>query len=140
MTKARAHSFEDHTGELRVKIDAPSLEELFAEAGRVLAEAQMGQAPLPEPAASVEHVDLRAHDCEALLVDWLNELLFRSEVKRSVYVDLRVERVTEHELSAAIRGSQPLEELRTLVKAATLHDMKIRRTDCGLTTSVVFDI
>lgn len=140
MTTAGEHRFEEHTGELRVRLEAPSLEELFVEAGRALAEVQVGRGPLPAPAGMIERVELRAHDAEALLVDWLNELLFRSEVARRIYVELLLERVTGRELTGAIRGSRPREELRTLVKAATLHGMKIERGARGFATSVVFDV
>lgn len=120
MTAAR-HSFEDHTSEVRLCVSAGTLAAIFEEAGRALAELML-DGPPPPSRGPVEQVRLVARDRAALLVDWLNELIFLSETRKQVYVELRVDSVSDTALTASVRGVFP-DVLRTAVKAATLHDV-----------------
>lgn len=132
------HTFE-HTGELRVRLDAPSAKELFAEALRALAEIALGSKAAPTPLGAPERVTLKARDRDALLVDWMNELVFRSETEKRIFVEVEVDRLSDQEISASVRGRE-VAELRTLVKAATLHEVHIVENGDGLTATVTLDI
>lgn len=134
------HSFVDHVGEVRVRLEAPSLPELFVEAGRALAELVAPEGGARARSRASEEVVVRASDRDALLVEWLDELIFRSETAKRVYPELSVESVSEHEVRAHIRGVE-IEDLRTPVKAATLHDLHIEeRPEGGYAASVVLDV
>jgi SHS2 domain-containing protein len=50
-----------------------------------------------------------------------------------------VQRVTETELVATIRGAEP-DHLKTAVKAATFHRLRIAEERGRLTASVVLDV
>ncbi|UQA57697.1 archease [Polyangium aurulentum] len=140
MTTGPSHTFEEHTGELRLRLDAPTVEGLFVEAARALAELAVGtDERLPEPEGEPEPVRLESVDREALLVDWLNELIFRTEIDGKAYVDCRLARIDESTLEATIRGaSHPA--LRPLVKAATLHGVHITEKPHGYSVTVILDI
>ncbi len=159
------HAFEEHTSELQVRLEAPTLAELFAEAGRALAEVMSADTPLaPSPSTPLatgvakpgravvpslaegatelgpyESVRLHAADRSALLVDWLNELLFRTETARRIFTDFRVDRISDQELSASIRGPQ-VELEQTPVKAATMHNIAIREELGRFRATVVLDV
>jgi SHS2 domain-containing protein len=135
------HRFEEHVGELRISLEARSLGDLFAEAARALAEIMGGAgaaaaSPPPGPPAEVR---LHAADRDALLVDWLNELIYRAETNRTIYDDIRIERISERELHASIRGFA-VEDMRTPVKAATFHGLELRDQPRGLSATVVLDV
>ncbi len=136
------HAFEDHTAEVRVRLEAETMPALFAEAGRALAELF---APEPSSLATSdrltrEEVVVRASDRDALLVEWLNELVFRSEVDKCVFPDPEVLSVSDRELRATLRGA-PVEELRTAVKAATMHGLRIEeRAGGGVRATVILDV
>lgn len=115
------HSFEDHTSEVRLCVSAGTLAGVFEEAGRALAELML-DGPPPSARGPVEEVRLVARDRSALLVCWLNELIFLSETRKRVFVELWVDSVSETGLTASARGVFP-DVLRTAVKAATLHDV-----------------
>jgi len=138
LSEGPTHSFEEHTGEVLLKITAPTLPQLFEEAGRALAEL-MAEQWTDDPAAATELVVVRALDREALLVEWLNELVFRSETRERVYPYLRVTGLTDRELQAQIRGAVP-NLLRTAVKAATYHRLQIAPSADGYTATVVLDV
>jgi SHS2 domain-containing protein len=115
------HSFEDHTSEVRLCVTAETLAAVFEEAGHALAELML-DGPPPASLGPVDEVSLVAPDRAALLVHWLNELIFLSETRKQVYVDFQVDSVSETALHARVRGVFP-DVLRTAVKAATLHDV-----------------
>ena len=161
------HLHEEHTGELRIRLWARSLAELFEEAARALGEA-MGAARVadevdevdeaanarddaieeepekidpPGVAAgpSIERVSLEAYDREALLVDWLNELIFRAETGRKIFSEARIDQIDDRSLAAEITG-RPAPLGRTFVKAATFHGLRIEEVPGGLSASVLLDI
>ena len=132
------HAFEEHVGEVQIRIEAPSLPELFAEAGRALAELFLEDPAAAAPGERVEVV-VRASDREALLAEWLNELVFQSETRHCAFTDLDVTGISDHELHARI-GGIPIEGPRLAVKAATLHGLGIREQRGSWTASVVLDV
>jgi SHS2 domain-containing protein len=131
------HSLVEHVGELAIRLEADSPPELFAESARALAEVMLGR-----PAAAsgpYEHVWVKAPDREALLVAWLDELIFRAERDHKVYGDVQIQRVADGEMDAAVRG-EPAGDLKTQVKAATYHGLAIVDTPTGVTATVVLDV
>lgn len=133
------HRFEEHTGEVRLELSASSLEELFAEAGRALAEIMLGELPASTTPGLEQRISVRARDRAALLVEWLNELIFRSETSKQVFTRLRVDRVGVNEMQAVVAGVSP-ESLRTQVKAATLHRLSLENRGGAWQASVVLDV
>lgn len=134
---ASRHVFADHVGEVRLRVESSTLAGIFEEAARALAELMMERSS--GPADSEEAVAIHAKDREALLVDWLNELIFLSETRHRIYGDVRVHRVSNTDLEATVRGAFP-ETLRTAVKAATLHGLEIEESTQGFSASLVLDV
>lgn len=131
-----SHTLEEHTGELKLRIEAPTLAELFAEAGRALAETMgpVNDGPLVE-----KRIEIEASDREALLVDWLNELVFLSEVEKAIFQRFRVELPSERRLEASASGVK-VERLRNPVKAATYHGLSVSEREGGFVATVVVDV
>jgi SHS2 domain-containing protein len=138
MTAVARHSFEDHTGEVRLRLEAPTLAALFEEAAMGLAELMLEVASDTREERE-QSVTVEARDREALLVAWLNELVFLSETRGRVYTEVRVHSVSDTRLEASVRGVFP-EALRTAVKAATLHGLKVDESADGFTATVVLDV
>lgn len=135
--KAR-HRFLDHIGEVRLSVRAGSFAELVAEAGRALAGLQLGDAPRAA-AGPWREVALEAPDREALLVEWLNELIYRAEVEREVATEFEVTDAGDRTLRARFRAV-PVPEPPALVKAATLHGARVTATAKGVEADVVLDV
>lgn len=133
-----SHRWVDHTGELSLQVRAPTLELLFEQAGRALAELQL-EGAMTRTLGDDVRVEVEARDPAALLAAWLNELIFLSEINKRVFTDLHVERVTDKELSAHVRGVVP-SALRTPVKAATMHDLSVEATPAGYAARIVLDV
>ncbi|HEX8795791.1 MAG TPA: archease [Polyangiaceae bacterium] len=132
------HTLEDHVGEVQLRLGAASLPGVFEEAARALAELMCAEGG--EPEGEPVPVRIGAPDREALLAAWIDELVFLSETHKRVWVEARIERLTDRELVAVVRGFEPA-ALRTQVKAATLHGLTIRETDDGrCEATVVLDV
>jgi SHS2 domain-containing protein len=133
-----SHEIIDHASEVRLRIRAGSLAELLAEAGRALAELQLGEsrgAPTPK----WRDIEVSAPDRAALLAEWLNELIFLGEAEAWVPVQFEVERASD--TSARIRASGMwLDRAPGLVKAATLHGLRVDEIAGGLEGQVILDV
>jgi len=134
---ASGHELAEHTAEVAVTLWADTLSELFAEAARALANV-MAASPAPSDGPA-ERVHLEASDCDALLVDWLNELLYLGEVRRRVYTEVEMHDITKTSLWATVRGPS-VEGVRLHVKAATFHGLHIERGASGYTATVILDV
>lgn len=138
MAAETRHSFEGHTSEVRLCVWGPTFEAVFEEAGRGLAALMLEGTP-GEPAAEQQHVEVHGRDRAALLVAWLNELIYLSEAHKQVYTDLHIDELTETSLRGSVRGVEP-EALRTAVKAATLYDVVVGEAEDGCSARVVLDV
>src|SRR5688500_8610987 len=91
----------------------------------------------PRPARIV----LGPTDVEALLVDWLNELILLTEEGRACVADVQAETVTEDRVQARVDlvdcGQAPE---GTELKAATYHQLSVRHDDSGWVAVVYFDV
>lgn len=134
---AARHTFGEHTGELEVRLEADSLPELYAEAGRALADVLAG----PDAAAAGAWLEASATapDRDALLVEWLNELLFLSEREKLAFPEIEIRRLSDTAVEGRVRGAE-VAELRTAVKAATYHGVRVAEGPGGVSATVLLDI
>jgi SHS2 domain-containing protein len=131
------HTFVEHTSEVELRLDAPTLAALFVEAGHALAELMLGEVAGPETVT--DQVTVTAPDRAALLAAWIDELIFRSETRKAVFTTFEVARVDEREIVATIKGvTEPV--IKTAVKAATFHDLRVVEEDGRWLASVVLDV
>jgi SHS2 domain-containing protein len=125
----------DHTAELELEIEAPSEEAVFAEALAALAELA-GDAGGPPVSRDLE---VAADDRTLLLVEWLSELVYLSEIEEFVPERIASMELAEGTLRATVQGhrGQP----RHLVKAVTLHRLELEGDDeVGWWARVVLDV
>ena len=127
---------EEHVGEWKVSLRADTLEELFAEAARVVSRAC---GPASGEPGDWEPVALHARDDATLLVDWLNELLGRSEVTGRAYDEVRGLRIEGGWLAGEVRGKAVM-HWRSALKAATYHGLELERDESRVSAVVLFDV
>jgi SHS2 domain-containing protein len=130
--------FLEHIGEVRLRVQAGSLTELLAEAGRALADLLLRGGPA-QTGSRWRHIEVRSADREALLVDWLNELIYQAETTREVPAEFEVLEATATRVRARVRGVA-VDQPPALVKAATLHGARVEVVAGGLEADVVLDI
>ena len=82
---------------------------------------------------------VRAGDQGALLVDWLNELIYLAETDRWVATEFVPQAGGPLELRIRARGAT-VDTAPSRVKAATHHGLDVRTTADGVEAEVVFDV
>jgi SHS2 domain-containing protein len=127
------YRFVDHTAELELEIEASSAEAVLVEALRAFADlaGEMGGED-DERTVSVD-----APDEPALLAAWLDELVFLAETEGFVASEADV-RVSGTRAEARLRGRHG--DPRPLVKAVTLHRLRLRRRNGIWEGRVVLDV
>ncbi len=128
----------EHPGEVRLRLRAGSLGELAAVAGRALAELEARDAP-EGGTGEWREVRISGRDAEALLVNWLNELIYLAEAERWIGVEFRAVTATETELVMRVRGVR-VETAPSAVKAATFHGLQVATASGGVTADIVLDV
>ncbi|USZ67759.1 archease [Halorussus salilacus] len=135
-----SYSLRDHTADVAVEATGASLADAFAAVADGMAAAMCEEVP-----ASGDRfdVDVRAESREALLFDYLDELIYQRDVRAVLPVDNEVE-VREEGGEWVAAGSArgvPLGELSAReIKAVTYSEMDLSETDDGWRAYVVFDV
>jgi len=133
----------EHTADLGLRVVAPDLPALFETAAEGLFDvivANRGDVRDDEE----EQVRLQAESQEELLLDWLNELIFRCETRHRLYHRFRVVLdQSGRSLEASIWG-EPIDPDRHIldheVKAATRHRLVVRHEAASWLAEVILDI
>ena len=127
----------DHTADRALTVRGKDLDDLLQNAalGMVrLSGAVAGPGPI-----QLREIHLRAVDEGSLLISWLEELLYSLEILGLTWVDTAIHTHDGQELQAVVQQA-PLASLTQSIKAVTYHALRIRRSDEGLETTVVFDV
>lgn len=127
-----------HTADVRLRVSAPSLEELFRDAMRGMYAVMRGDAA---GGARVTRT-LAVHDSAdttSLLIDFLNEVLGRAHVAGELFDEVAFTRFDATSLDATLTGLAPA-SFEEDVKAVTYHEAEVRRDGGGWETVVVFDL
>jgi SHS2 domain-containing protein len=142
----------DHTADLGLRVEAPTREALFEEAGRAFT-ALIVEAPdvTVRPRERLD-VALTAADPADLLFDWLHALLVAFEVRHLVHARFAVELVELDErdgregdlqLRASAWGERvdpARHRLVREVKAITYHGLWLRPEGAGWAAEVIVDV
>jgi len=146
MSEADGYAEIDHTADLGLRVWADTLEGLFHQAARGLADL------LTDPATVVPRVErvfeLRAIDLEELLVAWLNEILYAWESEDLLLAAIRemsIRRVGDGFALRARAAGETRDPARhpvgEPVKAATYHGLRIvPRADGRYEVTLIFDM
>src|SRR5688572_25818659 len=96
----------DHTADLGLRVRAPDLDSLFAEAATAMFSVIVEDLSSVQPSNEVQ-VNLNADERDYLLFDWLKELLYRFDTEHMLFGKFEV-RVTEQGLQGKAWG-EPLD-------------------------------
>jgi SHS2 domain-containing protein len=131
----------EHTADLGLRVTAPNLPTLLAEAGTGLASmivANLDAVELVEERA----IAIEGADREYLIFDWLSELLYLYETRHLVLRAFDVQ-LTASGLKAIAHGERLDPDRHVLdheVKAITYHQLKLEQSTSGWLLEVIVDI
>lgn len=99
--------------------------------------------PATVTARSTIPLAVEAEDQEALLVAWLNELLYLYDAKRFIGADCTILALAEARMAAEVQGETADRAQHVVVghvKAVTYHQLHVGRTPTGWEARVVVDV
>jgi len=130
-----------HTADIRLKVEASSLEELFLAA-------LQGMADIIKPnfcKQIKEHtvqktVQTSSVDTTTLLIDFLSDILMHSQVNKAIYCHTTFKKLESNILHATIFGA-PVDSFDEDIKAVTYHEAEVKKNETGnWKTVIIFDI
>jgi SHS2 domain-containing protein len=134
-------SFEElsHTADVRMRVEAPTLNLLFSDAFLALMLTVFGK---DRRTGYRKELQVEAQDTETLLLDFLSEVLFICEVEGLVFASATIE-ITGHSLIAVLEG-EPFDRTRhaegTEVKGISYSGMAITKDTNGYMVDILFDV
>lgn len=144
-SQGKEYEYLEHTADIKYLAYGKNLEEVFENAAlamfNVIIDTQQVSGETPR------EIFLKSPDLEALLVDWLSELLYIFEVDEIVFREFRVKKIIEEEgeysITAQALGEKYYPEshpFETEIKAVTYNQLEIVKTANGWRAQVVVDI
>jgi SHS2 domain-containing protein len=127
-----------HTADVRLKIEADSLEELFSGGARTINEIlKPGFCKEVESNnAIVRKVEVHSIDLTALFIDFLSEILTLNYTEKAIFCAFDILELTNHSVIATAKGRKaPFFEED--VKAVTYHESDVHKNKSGNFESIV---
>ena len=130
----------EHTADAGIRAYGSDIKEVFVNAARGLFSLITELDDVVE--AEYRDIELTAPDEENLLVEWLNELIYLFDAENILFKRFDISEIDNTKLKVRSYGERvdtSRHQLKTGVKAATYHMLKIERDD-GCKAEVLFDI
>jgi len=138
-----------HTADIKIRVYGSSMKEIFKNAlmgmfqvigphadGCEEKDDRLVCPELPE----THDITVDAIDRDALLVDFLSEALYLSDVHNEAYFDADIGDLTDTHIKATLHGVKVTGFDVVEIKAVTHHDLKIEEIGRSLQVDIVFDI
>ena len=131
----------EHIGDAKIKVFGKTKEELFLNAMLGMAALLKPQPRAGQPQAEkVRYIKIQSSDINALLVDFLSEVNYLRQINMEIYNNVKFIEFSDTYLEAEFNGYE-VEEFGEDIKAATFHELDIKKNKDGLwETAIVFDI
>ena len=130
-----------HTADLAWRIRGDSLPELFENAAGALVATMTDRRYIRR--LEKREIEVESPDREALLVDWLNHLLYLFDVDGFLGREFHIISLTDRRLEAIAWGEEFDPERhpeKTAIKAATYHHLEIGPRGDGWQATVILDL
>jgi SHS2 domain-containing protein len=134
---ARKYEILEHLADLKIRAFGKTKEELFLNMMKGMMESVK-----PEGLTKGEkrEIKISSSNLEALLVDFLSEVLYLSQTNKEIYKDIKFKKMTDTELEGELFG-QKVERFGEDIKAVTYHGLEIhQKEDSTWEATVLFDI
>lgn len=126
-----------HTADLHIRAYGNTLPELFANMLTGMFEAIE---PMVGDRKTVREISVQAHDRETLLIDFLSEALYLSDVHKEVYLNVEITDMSDTHIVCTLHGTGIRGFESGEIKAVTYHGLKVERRDGDWVAEVLFDL
>jgi len=131
----------DHTADIGLHVYGQTLPELFINAAAGMESLLV--APTQVEARVSRTVSVDGHDLVALLISWLNELIFLFDTEYLLCNQFVITDFTGTHLQATVSGepyASQRHDLSSAIKAATWHEASVEPGTEGYKARIIFDI
>jgi len=128
----------EHKADLKIRAFGKTKEELFL---NMMQGMISGLKPeILNSKAEKRNIEIKSPDLESLLVDFLGEVLYLTQVNKEIYTNIKFKKLTDMELEGKLVG-QKVQRFGEDIKAVTYHELDIRQNENGVwEATVLFDI
>ena len=130
-----------HTADIGIIAYGDDIKQVFVNAARGLISIIVD--PEEVDGSQERIIEVSAPDCEALLVNWLNELVYIIDAEDLLFKSFEIMEVSDTRLKARAWGEKidlAKHRIKIQVKAATYHSLKVEETTEGWQAQVIFDV
>ena len=131
----------EHTADVRMKISAPTLADIYAESGFALAETLYGEYPRETATVSFP-LEAEGKDAEEAVVNFLSELLFLTETEYLVPMSFAIS--VDHNVVSGTVSGVLFDRSRHAggigVKGISYSGISFEKTATGYELIIIFDI
>lgn len=131
----------EHTADIGIVAYGTDIKQVFANAALGLFNLMADLDNLKEGVK--REIELSAEDVEVLLVEWLNELIYISEVEHILFKRFEINELSNTRLKATCFGEKikaGQHRLKREIKAATYHMLKLNKENSTYKVRIIFDI
>jgi len=127
----------EHRADLKIRAFGKNKEELFLNMLLGMCESQRTKV-LPEKVK--REIKISSPELSSLLVDFLSEVLYLTQVNKEVYSEVNFKKFIDTEIEAELLG-QKVESFGEDIKAVTYHSLDIHQKKDGIwEATVLFDV
>ncbi len=131
----------EHTADIGIRVESFSLSGLFKKTGLAISSLSLERKRIQYPEKHKIEIMQQAANVEELFVNWLNELLSVSSAESLVFEDILIKQINDNYVDAIAIGSDIRNyKLNTEIKAATYHQLKVKRNGLIWQAEVIFDV
>lgn len=128
----------EHKADLKLRVFGGDLKKLFQNAVFALAVNQKGDSDF-EGESLKKEIKIESSNINNLLVDFLNEVLYLSDIEERVFPEIEFKKINEKGLEAVASGYK-YDNLKIEIKAATYHGLEIKKENDEFVAEIVFDV
>ncbi len=126
----------EHRADLKIRAFGKTKEELFLNMLLAMTENQRPEI-LPEKVK--REIKISSPELSSLLVDFLSEVLYLTQVNKEIYNNVKYKKFTDTEIEAELVG-QKVERFGEDIKAVTYHSLDIHQENGIWQAIVLFDV
>ena len=128
----------EHKADLKIRAFGKDKKELFSNMLLAMAESQKPE--IKGKQKNKRQIKIKSLDLAALLVDYLSEALYLSQVNKEIYFDINFKKFSNTEIEGELIG-QKVVRFGEDIKAVTYHSLDIhQKKDKTWEAIVLFDI
>ena len=127
----------EHTADWSIRAHGATLPELFVNAATGMYSLMADMAAITPTTECL--IEASGVDAEALLVKWLNELLYHTEMNGEVFCEFEIVSFEPTRLVSTAKAGRGI-KLKKQIKAVTFHAMQIVSSENGYKVTIVFDV